>query len=69
MGLLFVQKIAISQHIRRKEYSLKMNVFFYLKAENVVFKPVELNLVHRFVIFAMVHKPSSVKHDIWIFLV
>ena len=35
----------------------------------MVFKPVELNLVDRFLIYAMVHKLSSVEHDTWIFLV
>ena len=54
---------------------VKINVFFYLNAEkaenfsHVVFKPVELNLADKFLIYAMVHKLSSVEPDIWFFLV
>ena len=62
-------KITTSRHTRRNDYSLKMNVFFYLKAEKVenffylLFRSVELNLADRFLIYAMVHKLSSVEHD------
>ena len=38
-----------------------------LKISGTLFKSVELNLVDRFLIYAMVHKLSSVEHEVGIF--
>ena len=45
--------------MRQNKYSLKMNGFLYLKAEKAENFSVELNLVERFLIYAIVHKLSS----------
>ena len=39
-----------------------------LKFPDMVFKPVELNIVDRVLIYAMIHKLPSVENDISVFL-
>ena len=56
-------EITTSRHMRRNEYSLKINVYFYVKADKAE------NFSTDFYIYIVVHMLSSVENDVRIYSV